>query len=149
MNYTDEQIINIFADMVTFKTQYRGKDLSDVLSELDVTILKDVLNLIKRLKAEKALCKDIAETVEKEYEDWKRVAELNAKKITELQAENEKLTIELKAMRGSANSYKAEVERLKDSNNRCVGYLLNGEPILNDGKIMKTLDEIREVNENE
>ena len=54
MNHTDEQIekINIFADMVTFKTQHRGKDLSDVLSELDVAILKDVLDIIKRLKAE-------------------------------------------------------------------------------------------------
>lgn len=34
------------------------------------------------------------------------------------QAESEKLEIELKAMRGAANSYKAEVERLQKENER-------------------------------
>lgn len=33
--------------------------------------------------------------------------------LAELQRKNEELEIELKAMRGAANSYKAEVERLK------------------------------------
>lgn len=36
--------------------------------------------------------------------------------INRQKAENEKLNIELKAMRGAANSYKAEVERLKKEN---------------------------------
>ena len=36
--------------------------------------------------------------------------------INRQKAENEKLNIELKAMRGAANSYKAEVERLREEN---------------------------------
>lgn len=36
--------------------------------------------------------------------------------INRYKAENEKLNIEIKAMRGAANSYKAEVERLKKEN---------------------------------
>ena len=49
-------------------------------------------------------------------------AEYALKQINRLKAENEKLTIELKAMRGAANSYKAEVERLKeeDKNQKLV-----------------------------
>lgn len=45
--------------------------------------------------------------------------------INRLNAENEKLNIELKAMRGAANSYKAEIERLKKCT-KCV-YEYDGE----------------------
>ena len=49
-----------------------------------------------------------------------RVPALNL--INRLKAENEKLTIELKAMRGSANSYKSEVERLEAQHREmCIG----------------------------
>lgn len=40
--------------------------------------------------------------------------------INRLQAEKQNLEIELKAMRGSANSYKAEVERLKTEKDNLI-----------------------------
>ena len=43
--------------------------------------------------------------------------------INRLKAENEKLNIELKAMRGAANSYKAEVERLQSANSYQKGLI--------------------------
>ena len=59
------------------------------------------------------IIKDLEEMVEyphyyEEGQTLKSVLDL----INRLKAENEKLNIELKAMRGAANSYKAEVERL-------------------------------------
>ena len=116
MNYTDEQIINIFADMVTFKTQYRGKDLSDVLSELDAAILKDVLNLIKRLKAENeklnSLCtsKDVI--------------------INDLNAEVERLNCSI------STSLKEFAEKLKDE--------CSGNPYLDDYVLNKFIDNLLE-----
>lgn len=44
--------------------------------------------------------------------------------INRYKAENEKLNIELKAMRGAANSYKAEVERLKNAGDNKTKELL-------------------------
>ena len=40
--------------------------------------------------------------------------------VSELQHRNSELEIELKSMRGAANSYKAEVERLKDTLNATI-----------------------------
>lgn len=57
--------------------------------------------------------------------------------INRQKAENEKLNIELKAMRGAANSYKAEVERLKKEN-KILSH--NADTAFQDG-----LNEVREL----
>ena len=56
---------------------------------------------------------DYAETMAK-LEDQLNCAET----VMRLEAENERLKIELAAMRGAANSYKAEVERLREENKK-------------------------------
>lgn len=69
-------------------------DLYDSVVDCSVLLKNEALSLINRQKAE----------------------------IDELQHKNSELEIELKAMRGAANSYKAEVERLKDKVNLILKY---------------------------
>lgn len=91
-------------------------------------ITRDALDYINRLKAENEdlfyKLSGVMLSVDKWLEgdelngdEVQRAADMREKtlQITEQQqAENEKLTIELQAMRGSANSYKAENERLNE-----------------------------------
>ena len=73
---------------------------------VEVYKLGNALDLINRLKRESNSYRNKAHTQKGE------LARLN-KQVAEQKAEIEKLEIELKAMRGAANSYKAEVERFK------------------------------------
>ena len=70
-------------------------------------MMPDALDLIKRKDAE-------IKKKDTEIDILIRKKEALKDEISELQRKNSDLEIELKAMRGAANSYKAEVERLKE-----------------------------------
>lgn len=57
---------------------------------------------------------DILKNKDTEIDILIRKKETLKDEIAELQHKNSELEIELKAMRGAANSYKAEIERLKE-----------------------------------
>lgn len=71
------------------------------------TLLRDALDLINSQKAD-------IEKKDVEIDILIRKKETLKDEIAELQHKNSELEIELKAMRGAVNSYKAEVERLEE-----------------------------------
>ena len=97
---SDEQIIHIFSDMVYFKTHYKGDDLCHILSELDTAILKDTLDLINRLKADKEALINGQETLQKH--------------LAEKNAEIEILIRKKESLRDEICELQSEIERLKE-----------------------------------
>lgn len=85
----------------------------------------DVLGVINRQKAEKEELDFEFIRTRNEMEAWKIRANWYKEKSSKLECKNSELEIELKAMRGAANSYKSEVERLQKENKSfsCLGML--------------------------
>lgn len=105
--FVDEEIIKALETHI----ELREKEICT--PETPLELLKLILDLINRQKAELAK-KDTDINI------LIRKKEALRDEIAELQRKNSELKIELKAMRGSANSYKAEVERLQSCNKMCV-----------------------------
>ncbi len=74
----------------------------------------DILDLINRKKAEKEELEFELIRSRNEMKAWKIRASWYKEKSSKLECKNSELEIELKAMRGAANSYKSDVERLND-----------------------------------
>lgn len=77
-------------------------------------LLRDALDLIHRQAAEKEELEFELIRSRNEMAAWKIRATGYKEMRSKLECKNSELEIELKAMRGAANSYKSEVERLKD-----------------------------------
>jgi hypothetical protein len=71
--------------------EYISVNSEDVLLSNKGITYGDLLNLIRRLKTENKLWREVAGSTEQTYRLWHRTAELNAAKIIELYAEIDKL----------------------------------------------------------
>lgn len=86
-----------------------GMKIYSAVVECSRELAENTLDLINRLEKTNRKNERIIELADKTIETQKA-------EIDELQLKKSELEIELKAMRGAANSYKAEVERLHNLN---------------------------------
>ncbi len=92
---------------------------------LSTQTIKSAIDLIHRQAAEKEEFEFELIRSRNEMAAWKIRATGYKEMCSKLQCKNSELEIELKAMRGAANSYKSEVERLRETP-KCI-YAYDGE----------------------